>query len=243
MLSALLSTFSGSSFAQAPEPALLIAAASDLAPLEQPLSEALSAETGTPVRFVLGSSGQLAAQIRNGAPYDLYLAASIQYARELEATGHLKSGSVMAYATGRLGLWSKSGKVKALDELSKETVIHVAIPNPAHAPYGMAAKQLLENLGYWPRLKPKLVFAENARQSVQFAERGNADAVITSWSLLFDRPEAVRLPDRYPLLVQGGGVVARSSRGFEATKALIYLRSPAGRALLARFGLFAPPGR
>lgn len=243
MLSVLLSSFGAPSFAQSPENPFLIAAASDLAPLEQPLSEALSKELGSPARFVFGSSGQLAAQIRNGAPYDLYLAASIGYARDLESAGHIKNGSVVAYATGRAGLWSRGGKVKSLDDLSQSSVIHIAIPNPAHAPYGVAARQLLEALGLWTKLQPKLVFAENARQALQFAERGNADAVITSWSLVFDRPEAVRLPDRYPLLVQGGGIVARSTRGYEATKALNYLRSPAGRALLMRFGLFPPPGR
>lgn len=238
-----MSTFSTGAFAQSPSPPLLIAAASDLAPLDQPLSEALSRELATPVRFVFASSGQLAAQIRNGAPYDLYLAAAIQYARDLESAGHLRTASVLPYATGRAGMWSKGGKIKSLDDLTLPSVRHIALPNPAHAPYGAAARQLLENLGYWPRIQSKIVLAENARQALQFAERGNADAVLTSWSLIFDRPDAVRLPDRYTLLVQGGGVVARSTRGYEAAKALAYLRSAEGRALLARFGLFAPPGR
>jgi molybdate transport system substrate-binding protein len=240
MLSALLSSFAPPATSQSSDP-LLISAASDLAPLESPLLEALSREIGTPVRFVFGSSGQLAAQLRAGAPYDLYLSASIRYAQDLESSGHLKSGSVAPYATGRLGLWSRGGKIRSIEDLSGPAVVHVAIPNPVHAPYGIAATQLLQSFGVWDRLQPKLVLGENTRQALQFAERGNADAVLTAWTLIYDRPEAVRMPDRYPLLVQGGGIAARTSRGYQAAKAFAFLRSPAGRAILTRFGLFPPP--
>lgn len=220
---------------------LLIAAASDLGPLEKPLTDIFQKEIGLPVRFVLGSSGQLSAQIRNGAPYDLFLSASLQYVRELENTGHVVPGSVAVYATGRLGLWSRDGKVTALEDLARESVVHVAIANPGHAPYGLAAKQLLENSGLWQKLERKIVLAENVRQALQFAERGNADAAILAWTLVHDRG-GIRLPDsRHGPILQAGGVVQRSQRAAEASRLLRFLRSGAGRQILGRYGLFPPP--
>ncbi len=193
------------------------------------------------MRFVLGSSGQLAAQIRNGAPYDLFLSASLQYVRELESTGHLVPGSVAVYATGRLGLWSRDGKVTSLEDLARDSVVHVAIANPGHAPYGLAAKQLLESAGLWKKLQPKIVFAENVRQALQFAERGNADAAILAWTLVHDKGGIWLSDAHHSPILQAGGVSRRSKRQLEAGKLLQFLRSAAGRQLLGRYGLFPPP--
>jgi molybdate transport system substrate-binding protein len=223
-----------------PQP-LLVAAASDLAPAEQALTETFQKEIGGSVRFVMGSSGQLAAQIRNGAPYDLFLSANLQYVRELEGTGHIVQGSGAVYATGRLGLWSRDGRITTLEALASDTVVHVAIANPGHAPYGVAAKQLLQGVGLWSRIEPKVVLAENVRQAYQFAERGNADAAILAWTLVHDKG-GVRLPDsRHDPILQAGGVVSRSARKAESEKLLKWLRSGAGRQILGRYGLFLPP--
>src|SRR5580698_9253420 len=105
---------------------LLIAAASDLAPLAPKLQQASKEKT----RFTLASSGSLKQQIENGAPFDVFLSANEKYVQDL---GALVTDATV-YATGRLGLWSPNGSVASLADLKKKTVIHLAIPNPQHAP-------------------------------------------------------------------------------------------------------------
>jgi len=232
-LSALLS-----SCFSAPQPELLVAAAADLTPLEQPLARA----TGLRVRFVLGASGMLARQIEYGAPYDVFLSANERFVRDLTSSGHLLPDSVTVYAEGRLGLWSKSGAFKSLAELKDPRVKHIAMANPVHAPYGAAAKQALERQGLWQELQPRIVYGENVRQALELAESGNADAVITAWSLVKDK-SAILLPaSLHAPIRQAGGIVAASGHPAEARRFLAFLTSPEGRKLLEAHGLF-PPGR
>ena len=118
------------------------------------------------------------------------------------------------------------------------SVRRLSLPNPAHAPYGVAARQALEKEGAWKSLEPRIVYAKNVRQALQFAESGNVDAAITAWSLVFDRggiliPAGLHAPIR-----QAGGVVASSSNRVLAARFLDYLSSPDGLALLSRYGLF-----
>lgn len=212
---------------------LTIAAAADLAPLEQ----ALTAHATVPVTWSFGSSGLMARQIRSGAPFDLYLSANEVFVQDLAKDGLLVPGTVKAYATGRLGLWSFSGTVKTLKDLKKSTVRHIALPNPQHAPYGVAARAILQKAGLWTELQPRIVLAENVRQAFEFASTGNADAVLTSWTLLRDRgglllPESDHAPIR-----QSGGVVTGSRNAPAARAFLDFLTSPAGQRILARFGL------
>lgn len=211
---------------------LLVAAAADLAPLEQPLAQA----SGLRIRFVLGSSGMLARQIENGAPYDVFLSANERFVDDLRARGRLLPDTVAVYGVGRLGLWSKSGSFKGLEDLQRAA--HIAIANPVHAPYGAAAKQALERAGLWSALQPRLVYGENVRQALEMASSGNADAVVTSWTLVKDRG-AVLVPDTlHAPIRQAGGVVASSARAAEGRKLLQFLMSPEGRRLLEAHGLF-----
>jgi molybdate transport system substrate-binding protein len=213
---------------------LIVAAASDLAPLAPAFEKAFSG-----LKFTTGSSGSLARQIENGAPYDVFLSASEQYVRELANNGFLDPSSVTIYATGRLGLWSADGSVKTLEDLLKASVKHIAIPNPQFAPYGVAARKALETRGLWKKLESKIVYGENVRQTLQFAESRNADAVITSWSLLKDR--GVMLPaEWHDPIRQAGGVVKRSSQAARAREFLMFLQKPEGRRILTSGGLFEP---
>jgi molybdate transport system substrate-binding protein len=160
---------------------LIIAAASDLAPFAPAFEKSF---TAAKIRFSTGSSGSLARQIENGAPFDVFLSASEQYVTNLAASGRLDPATVLVYATGRIGLWSANGQVQSVADLTKPQVKHIAIPNPEFAPYGIAARKALESRGLWNRLQPEIVYGENVRQALQFAESRNADAVITSWTLL-----------------------------------------------------------
>lgn len=209
---------------------LLVAAASDLAPLETSLQAACERQ-GIQIRFVLGSSGQLANQIRHGAPYDVYLSANEAFVTELKDQ-KLLTGPVR-YATGRLALYGAAN----LAALLNPAVKHVAMANPAHAPYGVAARRLLEVSGLWPRLQSKIILAENVRQTVQFVESGNAEAAVTAWSLVSGKRGATKLPG---YVSQAGGVVARSAHQAAARRFVAFLVSAEGRKRLAAAG-FDPP--
>lgn len=229
-------------FAHSPAAAadLLVAAASDLASAEQALRHESLTQTGQRVRFVFQSSGMLARQIQHGAPYDVYLSANRQYVDELAASGDLLRQTIRVYATGRLGLWSESGDLKRLEDLRRPRVRNIAIANPAYAPYGVAAKEALEHQGLWAELQPKIVLAENVRQTFQYGVSGNADAVITSWTLIFDQGGHLLPADWHQPIRQAGGVLRSSSQPAAARAFLDFLTSPAGLSVLERHGLFPP---
>jgi molybdate transport system substrate-binding protein len=218
---------------------LQVAAASDLAPLQKQLEEAFRLASGKRVRFVTASSGSLKQQIQNGAPYDVFLSANQEYVRELARSSHIDPATVVIYAQGRIALWSADGKVKSLHDLPN--LKHVAIPNPGHAPYGVAARQALEKQGLWKRVEPAIVYGENVRQALQFAETRNADAVITSWTLLLNRGTLIPAEWHAPIL-QSGGVVAATKQPQLARAFLDFLVSSAGRKILAAGGLQSPSG-
>lgn len=218
---------------------LIVAGASDLSPLTSPLSQAFERNMHVPVKFTLGSSGQLTQQIESGAPFDVFLSADEHYVKQLVANGHLEPATVV-YALGQIGLWSRDGAVRSFDDLLKPSVVHLAIPNPEHAPYGIAAKKALETRGVWSKIESKIVYGENVRQAMQFAESGNADAVITSWTLLVGR-DAVLLPaDWHDPIRQSGGVVKSSAQAATARIFLDFLKSAEGQKILQSGGLFAP---
>ena len=219
--------------AQQPAP-ILVAAAADLARAQDSLAASFAKSGPYRVRFSLGASGMLARQIENGAPFDVFLSANEQFVRQLAAAGKLED--IKIYAQGRLGLWSRSGRIRTPADLAGPDVRHVAIANPLHAPYGLAAQQALEKLGLWEKLKPRLVLGENVQQAFEYAGTGNADAVITAWSLVFDRG-GIQLPaDLHAPIRQAGGVVSGSRNKAAATAFLEFLNGPAGRAVLERWG-------
>jgi molybdate transport system substrate-binding protein len=219
---------------------LIVAAAADISPLQSELERVIRRETGLTPKFSFGSSGMLARQVRNGAPFDLYLSANELFVQELARDGHILGDSVTLYAEGRLGLWSNSRKLSSLQDLAASDIRAIAIPNPAHAPYGVAAEQALASAGVLAGVRLRLVLAENVRQAFEFAKTGNVDAVITSWTLLRDKG-GVLVPDTlHRPLRQAAGVVKGSARPREARAVLAWLVSPEGQALLQRYGLFPP---
>lgn len=190
------------------------------------------------IRFSPGSSGGLARQIANGAPFDVFLSANEQYVRELADSGYVQTESVRTYATGRLGLYSLDGKLKELKEL--EGVKHVAIANPRHAPYGLAAEQALRSAGLWMAVQPKLILAENVRQAYEYARTRNADAAITAWTLVKDVGGVLVPATLHEPIRQTAGVCASSGRAADARRFVEFLLSAEGQAILSRYGLFKP---
>ena len=218
---------------------LQVAAAADLAQVEGALGAAFSKKSGVTIRWITGSSGVLAKQAENGAPFDVFLAASEGYVRDLAARDVAASDTAVVYATGRLGLWSSSGAVRELDDLLRPGVLHIAIGNPAHAPYGVAAKEALESSGLWKRVESKIVYGENVRQALQFAESGNADAVLTAWSLVKGKPSAVEIPPAgHYKAIRQAGVVLKSTHESTAARAFVkFLMGAEAQAILRGAGV------
>lgn len=210
---------------------VLVAAASDLAPMVAELQSSQSVK----LRFSIGSSGQLARQIENGAPFDIFLSADDAL---INGSPHFRAETVRVYALGRVALWSKSGGFKGLEDLRKAK--RIAVANPAVAPYGRAARAVLEKAGVWQELAPRVVLAESVRQAMQFAETGNVDAVLTSWSLVHDKG-GILLDG--PELQQAAALTKSAKNAAGALKFLDFLLSDGGRAILSRHGLTPPRKR
>lgn len=197
-----------------------------------------------------GSSGSFYAQIENGAPYDLFLSADVDYPRRLAAKG-LADGDVFLYAVGRVALWVPAASrldigTLGLRALLDPSVRKVAIANPRHAPYGRAAEAAMKSLGVWDGVRGKLVLGENVAQTAQFVQSGAADAGIVALSLavaprLREAGRHVEIPfESYPRMDQGGIVLkgARNPGGARAMRDL--LLGPRGREVLSEYGFFLP---
>lgn len=222
---------------------LIAAAAADLAALQEPLAHGFERSEGLKIRFTIGASGMLARQIEQGAPYDLFLSANESFVKDLVNAGKLVPDSVRVYAFGRLGLWSKTGAVKTLAGLTDPAVLHVSIANPTHAPYGAAAREMFERLGLWNQLEKKIVYGENVRQALQYAESGNADAVVTAWSLVYDRGGILLSDSAHKPIRQAGGIVSGRPEQAAARRFLAFLAGPEGRKILIDHGLTVPTTR
>ena len=210
------------------------------------VQDLFEAETGQPVVFTFGSSGNLARQIENGAPVDVSAAANVASVDDLQLKGLIVAGSQQLYAQGRVVLAvNRDSGVQAewLEDLLQPAVTHVALANPDHAPYGLAAKQALQSVGLWEALQPKLVYGENVRQAMQFVQTGNADAGLVALSVA-DMPELSYTlvdPGLYQPLHQVIAVVQGTSHEAVAHRFIAFVNGPQGQAILRRYGFLPPP--
>ncbi|MDR3418708.1 MAG: molybdate ABC transporter substrate-binding protein [Nevskia sp.] len=229
---------------------ITVAAAADLALCLQDLDAAFQRQhPGAEIRAVTGSSGNFFAQIRNGAPFDVFLSADLSYPKQLAEAGLADPDSLTLYAVGHLVLWSTNPAVdvsRGLAVLDSAAVRKFAIANPDVAPYGRAARSALERAGLWQRLQPKLVTGENIAQTAQFVQTGNVDAGIVALSLVLAPAAAgsgkyFRIPqDQYPRLDQAAIVTAQGRGNALAAVYLAFLRSPEARAVFDRYGFLLP---
>lgn len=214
---------------------LTVAAASDLQTVMPTLAAKFRESTGQSVRTTFGSSGNLFSQIQNGAPFDLFLSADVEYPRQLEAAGFVERGSTVIYAIGRLVIWSRkdsSTDVKeGLRALADSSVRRIAIANPEHAPYGRAAVAALRHEHLYERVESKLVFGENVSQAAQFVDSGNADAGIIALSLALDpslkeRGTFYEIPAAFhPAIEQSAAIVGSSANKSAARQFLAFLQT------------------
>jgi molybdate transport system substrate-binding protein len=223
---------------------IVVAAASDLAAAMPALVEAFERESSVRVDATLGSSGQIANQVLHGAPVDVFASADRGWIDRLAGEGRLDNGSdPVVYAYGRLVLVVPPGRVPpaSVDELRDVAWRRIAIANPEHAPYGVAAREALEHAGLWDLLQERLVIGENVRQTYQYARAGSVDVAIAAWSLVESESDRWTLvPETHNRLEQtvaaiGGRPNAEAARAF-----VRFMASPAARDILRRYNFVVP---
>lgn len=223
-----------------------VAAAADLAFAFEEMGRAFEQRSGQTVSFSFGSTGLLAKQIREGAPFDLFAAANVSFVDEVVSAGACDGASKAPYGRGRIAVWSRRGAVAPIasfEDLADPRFTRIAIANPEHAPYGQAAREALESAGILATVAERLIFGENVRQTLQFAETGNADAAIVAlalvvhdsanpWSLVEEHRH--RPIDQALVVCTGGG----NRVGAAALAALV--GSAPGREIMRRYGFLLP---
>jgi molybdate transport system substrate-binding protein len=225
---------------------LQIACAADLQPVMPTLAAAYERATGVHLVTAFGSSATLAQQLANGAPQDVFLSADTVHPQQLIDSGFALGPAPTPYAHGVLVLWAlKTSPLQpiSLDTFKDSRLTRLAIANPAHAPYGLAAQQALQHLGLYSQLQPKLAVAENIAQTAQFAESGNAQAGLISLTIASSEHfrsigTFVRIPADAYQPIQQSGVILKSSKQPALAKAFLdWLTSPRIQQQLESFGL------
>jgi molybdate transport system substrate-binding protein len=207
-----------------------VAVAANFAEPIKAIAAVLEKTTGHTLRVSLGPTGGLYTQIKNGAPFDVFLAADTQRPAMLEKEGLTQPGTRFTYATGKLVLWSvKPGRVDDKGEVLKAAdLAKVAFANPKTAPYGAAALQVMEKLGLQAALQPKLVQGESIGQTFNFVKTGNADVGFVALSQVLaggrlKEGSMWAIPQDLYTAIQQDAVVLKRGENNEAALALIDL--------------------
>ena len=250
LMTLVLGVFSASACKPEVHPAgstpIRVAAAADLTHAFEELGRRFTQQTGQQVNFTFGSTGLLAKQLREGAPFDVFAAANVSFVDDVIAQGPCDGKTKAPYARGRIAVWTKSGSVeppRSVADLAGARFIRIAIANPEHAPYGQAARQALQHARVWNTVEPRLVLGENVRQTFQFAETGNVEAAIVALALVVNDhrnpwllvEESMHAPIEQALAVckrggnrEGGQLFAR------------FVNSEPGRAVMRTYGFLLP---
>ena len=229
---------------------ITVAAASDLQFVFPQVTAQFEKETGHSVRLTFGSSGNFYSQIQNGAPFDLFFSADIEFPKKLVAAGLAEPETLYLYAVGKIVLWvrkdSRIDLSRGLQVLSDTAVRKIAVANPEHAPYGRAGVAALEHEKIYDQVRNKLVLGENISQTAQFVESGNADIGILALSLALS--STLKAEGRYYLIpasfyapIDQGVVVLSSSQHKDAAQQFIsFLKRPEIVSLMRDFGFVVP---
>jgi molybdate transport system substrate-binding protein len=231
-----------------PRSELTVAAAADLESVFHEIAQDFETETSARVVLSFAASGNLKQQIENGAPFDVFASANAAYVDDLARQGLIFPDTRHIYAQGQITLWQRRDsavQVNSLADLAKPEVKHVAIANPEHAPYGVAAVESLRSAGVYDAVEPKLVRGENIMEALQFVETGNADAGIVARSIS-ERPTGrwIVIDSSLHQPLNQAICVIRSSRQEQlARRFLAYLGGAASQSVLKRYGFTIPADR
>jgi molybdate transport system substrate-binding protein len=225
---------------------ITVAAAADLQFAFQDVAARFEKDTGKHLKLIFGSSGNFFAQIQNGAPFDVFFSADIDYPKRLEAAGLAEPGTLYLYATGKIVLWvpndSKLDLSRGLQVLLDPGINKIAIANPEHAPYGRAAVAALRHENLYDKVSAKFVLGENISQAASFVVSGSADIGIVALSLALapamkEKGKYFEIPAQdYPAIEQGA-VILKSSQNKEVARQLFeFLKTAAMQDLLRSCG-------
>lgn len=227
-----------------------VAAAANLVHVVEELNATFRrANPDVTVTTVISASGNLVAQIKAGAPYDVFLSADLDYPRALIAARQADAPSLVNFASGRLVLWTARDDLKltSIDEVVNDpSVKRLAVAHLVNAPYGRAAREALTALKLWQKAQPKIVIGENISQTAQFVETANADAGFVALSLVLagklkHKGRWIEVPvTLHTPLDQGAVLTLRGAKNAAAKRYLAFLTSPEARSLFSRFGYATP---
>jgi molybdate transport system substrate-binding protein len=226
---------------------LVVAAAADLSSALKDVAAGYEKNTGVKIKLSFGASGALTQQIQNGAPFDVFFSADMDYPRQLIAGGNADSASLYQYAVGKLVLWVPADSPldvehKGMQILLDPSVKKISIGNPQHAPYGRATVAALKHDGLYDQVSDRLVLGENIAQAAQFVESGNAQAGFVALAHAIapgmkGKGKYWIVPaDSYPPLEQGVVVLTHSQHKQEAADFLDYIKSKECVDLLRKYG-------
>jgi molybdate transport system substrate-binding protein len=235
----------------AQEAEVRVAAAADLQFAMADLGQQYKNQSGNIVNVTYGSSGNFFSQILNGAPFDLFFSADVDYPRQLVIATLANPATFYKYALGRIVIWVPPGsKIDIAQQkwnaLLDPSVQKIAIANPEHAPYGRAAVAAMHKAGVYEKVKAKLVLGENISQAAQFVQSGNAQIGIVALSLALSPAmksgERWEIPaDAHPPIEQGAILLSDAKNKDAARAFLEFVKSESAVATLAKYG-FALPG-
>ncbi len=229
---------------------ITIAAAADLQFVMQEVEARFQKGTGKHVKLIYGSSGNFAQQLQNGAPFDMFFSANLEYPKQLEAAGFTEPGTFYRYAIGRIVLWapndSKLDVSSGLRVLLDPTIRKIAIANPQHAPYGKAAVAALQKENIYQQVNHKFVLGESISQAASFVASGSADAGIVALSLalgpnLKDKGQYFEIPaGDYPPIEQACVIMRASKSKDTAQQFLKFVQSLPVKELFKQYGFAIP---
>jgi molybdate transport system substrate-binding protein len=224
---------------------LLVAAAANLTDAFAEIGSRFTSKTGIRVVFSFGATAELAKQIENGAPFDVFAAADTEHVDSLDRAGLFTPGTREIYARGRLVLWLPPGsglKVGKVEDITAKQFDRIAIAKPDVAPYGQAAVDSLKKLGIWNEIEPRVVFAQNVSQAKQYAATGNAEVAFIPLALVrsgegtyVEVGESLHRP-----IDQALGVIQSSAKQEAARKFVSFVLSQEGQQLLKEKGYSIP---
>ncbi|MBP8082062.1 MAG: molybdate ABC transporter substrate-binding protein [Spirochaetes bacterium] len=224
---------------------ITVAAAANLnLPLNE-ISALYKKETGKTVTLVFSSSGNLSAQIKNGAPFDLFIAANEGFADSLIKDNYADSGSKKVYAIGRAACAFSpklSKKIKRLEDLLSPDVKKIAIADPSYAPYGQAAKEALISLGLWDNLKDKFVYGKDIQHSYSLVKSGNTEAGFIALASVKPNEVGYFLIDSklHKPLTQALCIISSSKKKKEAELFSNFIIGIKGKQILKKYGFDFP---
>lgn len=229
---------------------LTVAAAADLTFAFKGVSAQFQQQSTDQLRISYGSSGNFFSQIKNGAPYDVFFSADVQYPQKLEAAGLVEPGTIYKYAAGKIVIWvpaaSKVDLSRGLNALLDPSIRKIAIANPEHAPYGRAAVAAMQHDAIYDKVQGKVVMGEDISQTAQFVQSGNADVGILALSLALAPPMkerghfAIIPPNYYPPIIQAACVIRATKQLALAKRFLGFIKQPATVAKMEEYGFVLP---